>query len=415
MHRSGTSLIAHLLHELGISMGTRFRESDRSNPTGYWEDLDWRDLNEKILREANGRWWRIPSRSDLMDAVENHRDEITALVANRVEPWGFKDPRFTLLAEFYQDSFEDAKYIVVDRPRDDVVGSLMRRAEQRGYQESRRHWESLYERYRSHIEDFLKTHGPEYLRVSYPEFVDKMTAEGAVRELANFVGVDFDPQVLGVIRIRAGRLLREDRDGNYRTAVGPEEEYDVIAARQFQILVAAGLREYHRLVDIGCGSLRGGRLFIPYLNPENYYGIEPNMWLVEEGLRHELGGDILNVKRPNFYDFADLKISRIGKIFDFALAQSVFSHTPQWAIRRCLRTLWQSLTPDGIFMGTFWHRPNDYTGVKYLYHGDMAGYTRRTLDSMFSDAGFRFSVMDYEHPAGQTWFRADKITTSGDD
>ena len=42
------------------------------------------------------------------------------------------------------------------------------------------------------------------------------------------------------------------------------------------MLLAAGLRETHRIADLGCGLLRVGRLLIPYLLPGRYYGMEPN-------------------------------------------------------------------------------------------------------------------------------------------
>jgi len=63
---------------------------------------------------------------------------------------------------------------------------------------------------------------------------------------------------------------------NYRAYVGPVEKYDLVAANQFNLLTMLGLRENHFLLDVGCGSLRGGRLFIPYLLPHHYFGIEPN-------------------------------------------------------------------------------------------------------------------------------------------
>lgn len=63
---------------------------------------------------------------------------------------------------------------------------------------------------------------------------------------------------------------------SYREYVGPETEYDLIGAMQFRLLSTLGLRENHKLLDFGCGSLRAGRLFIPYLNPGNYTGVEPN-------------------------------------------------------------------------------------------------------------------------------------------
>ena len=62
------------------------------------------------------------------------------------------------------------------------------------------------------------------------------------------------------------------------------ENYDLSSALQFSLLTSLGLRENHTLLDIGCGSLRGGRLALMYLLPEHYYGIEPEQWLIEEGI-----------------------------------------------------------------------------------------------------------------------------------
>ena len=55
-------------------------------------------------------------------------------------------------------------------------------------------------------------------------------------------------------------------DPQYRAYVGPPEDYDLIAAMVFNLLTTLGLRQHHSVLDIGCGSLRIGRLLIPYLN-----------------------------------------------------------------------------------------------------------------------------------------------------
>ena len=58
-------------------------------------------------------------------------------------------------------------------------------------------------------------------------------------------------------------------DSHYRAYVGPPGDYDRIAAMTFNLLTAVGLRQQHKVLDIGCGSLRVGRLLIPYLNKGN--------------------------------------------------------------------------------------------------------------------------------------------------
>jgi hypothetical protein len=108
--------------------------------------------------------------------------------------------------------------------------------------------------------------------------------------------------------------------------VGPPQSFDVVAATQFTLLIHLGLREHDFPLDVGCGSLRGGRLFIPYLLPGRYFGIEPNRWLVEDGLDRELGRDIVRVKQPTFSEVDDFRLTVFGRRFDYILAQSIFSH-----------------------------------------------------------------------------------------
>lgn len=62
---------------------------------------------------------------------------------------------------------------------------------------------------------------------------------------------------------------------HYRAYVGDPERYDVLAVQQFRVLTDLGLREHHKVLEVGCGSLRFGRLLLPYLLPDRYVGVEP--------------------------------------------------------------------------------------------------------------------------------------------
>jgi SAM-dependent methyltransferase len=122
----------------------------------------------------------------------------------------------------------------------------------------------------------------------------------------------------------------------YRAYMRKPQDYGWMGAYQFEYLLRLGLRERDSLLDIGCGSLRGGRLFIPYLLPGRYHGIDTDVSLIEEGLDHELGRSILDVKRPTFLIDDDFTCSAFGRTFDYVLAHSIFSHTPVAQMRRCL-------------------------------------------------------------------------------
>ncbi|MBK5117071.1 MAG: hypothetical protein JJE23_09160 [Thermoleophilia bacterium] len=65
------------------------------------------------------------------------------------------------------------------------------------------------------------------------------------------------------LRARLGRRRDGWDEERARGYVGPPEYFDLITAMSFGLLTVLGLRERHRLLDIGCGSLRVGRVLIP--------------------------------------------------------------------------------------------------------------------------------------------------------
>src|SRR5438067_7845268 len=144
-------------------------------------------------------------------------------------------------------------------------------------------------------------------------------------------------------------------DSHYRAYVGPPEDYDLIAAMTFNLLTTLGLRQHHSLLDIGCGSLRIGRLLIPYLNRGKYFGVEPNQWLVREGIRRELGESLVEIKRPTFFfSKSPNAIVEANTSFDFAVAQSIFSHCGLDLIKGWLSAISRSLAQDGALVATFY-------------------------------------------------------------
>jgi SAM-dependent methyltransferase len=160
-----------------------------------------------------------------------------------------------------------------------------------------------------------------------------------------------------------GVAAREDEQlsqRRYRSYMRAPQDYGWMGAYQFEYLLRLGLRERDSLLDIGCGSLRGGRLFIPYLLPGRYHGIERDVSLIQEGLDHELGRSILEVKRPTFLIDSDYTCSAFGRTFDYLLAHSVFSHTPVQHIRRCLAEARKCMAPASVFAASFTPGSSDY-------------------------------------------------------
>ncbi|MHA2264824.1 MAG: sulfotransferase [Candidatus Thorarchaeota archaeon] len=174
MHRSGSSLLASILRDIGVDMGKRFREPDEHNPQGYWEDLDWRDMNKIILREAYGTWYDPSSALDVEGAARLLRGDIKALVDSKSQSalWGFKDPRTCITISAIHPYLPNPHYIFLRRERDNIIASLMRRAESRGYSEPPEHWLRLCEEYESRAVTFLLKCRVRTYTVSYEQLVD---------------------------------------------------------------------------------------------------------------------------------------------------------------------------------------------------------------------------------------------------
>lgn len=202
-------------------------------------------------------------------------------------------------------------------------------------------------------------------------------------------------------------------DPHYRAYVGPPEDYDLIAAMTFNLLTTLGLRQHHSLLDIGCGSLRIGRLLIPYLNRGKYFGVEPNEWLVKEGIRRELGQSLVEIKRPTFF-FTDSfeRIAEAETAFNFAVAQSIFSHCGLDRIRGWLSAISRSLAQDGALVATFLIGEEDSPRTGWIYP-ECVKYRPATLERAAAEVNLRFEILDWKHPR-QTWalFAASKFDSS---
>lgn len=192
MHRSGTSLVSGILYRLGVDMGIAFRKPDQHNPTGYYEDIDIRDLNKAIFAAAGGRWFNPPNLEDVSAVIGGFDAQVKELVASKSGTWGFKDPRtaFTIHAlEPYLP--EDLRFIHVLRNPSDVVASLSKRAIRMGYSRSNAHWYSILTRYTDRISDYLRGNVRPVLAIDYGDLVCGHKSFETVQRIARFCDLDW--------------------------------------------------------------------------------------------------------------------------------------------------------------------------------------------------------------------------------
>lgn len=189
---------------------------------------------------------------------------------------------------------------------------------------------------------------------------------------------------------------------DHRRAVGPPALYDLVSHMQFNLLTLLGLREEHTLLDIGCGSLRGGRLFIVYLRSGHYFGLEPDAQLIQEGIEKELGPGLIELKKPRFSHDSELTCTLFNREFDFLLAQSIFSHAAPAQIRRCLAQARACMRADSLFAATFVEGDENYAGDHWVYPRCVT-YRFSWLADTAAEAGLACSRIQWFHPNRQTW------------
>ncbi|MGL5809511.1 MAG: class I SAM-dependent methyltransferase [Nocardioides sp.] len=193
--------------------------------------------------------------------------------------------------------------------------------------------------------------------------------------------------------------------GRHRNFVGGH--WDEMGEKQVAFLREQGLAPRHLFLDVGCGSLRAGRLISSYLDPGNYYGIDINHSLLVAGYDHELD-DEGRARLPSAQLRATDRFNAdFGVKFDYAIAQSVFTHVSLNWIRLCLWRVSQVLAPGGKFYATFFRRPDDFpidgigrTGKRFTER-NAYWYYRSDIRWAASRCPLEFRYLGrWGHPAG---------------
>lgn len=147
------------------------------------------------------------------------------------------------------------------------------------------------------------------------------------------------------------KLTEQDiQKGIHRNQVGGM--WQEMRELQLKFMKEQGLKPEHELLDVGCGSLRGGIAFIDYLNEGKYSGLDINSSLIKAG-QAEIKNANLNSKKPVLIVNDSFNFKPFNKKFDYAIAQSVFTHLPVNLIQKCLINIEHVMNPGGKFYATF--------------------------------------------------------------
>lgn len=205
------------------------------------------------------------------------------------------------------------------------------------------------------------------------------------------------------------KLTEKDiQQGIHRSQVGGE--WKEMGKLQHTFMKEQGLKPQHELLDVGCGSLRGGIYFINYLNEGKYSGIDLNPSLIKAG-QVELQKANLIHKKPSLIANDRFHLEHFRKKFDYAIAQSVFTHLPINVIQRCLINIEKVLNPGGKFYATFFESTNKFndesikqgdSGVITHLDRDPYHYHISLFDYLIKDSTLRLEYIgNWHHPRNQ--------------
>jgi SAM-dependent methyltransferase len=159
---------------------------------------------------------------------------------------------------------------------------------------------------------------------------------------------------------------------------------------QFDYLVRHGLKPADRVLEIGCGNLRAGRLLIDYLDTGNYYGTDISAEILASALKvlSEAG---LQDKLPRLTLTQDLTFDFLpAGYFTVVHANSVFTHCPAEMIDEALANVGRIMAPSGFFDFTFYaHDEEDYQ-----VHREDFYYRPATLLHMAARHGLDARLLD---------------------
>jgi len=132
--------------------------------------------------------------------------------------------------------------------------------------------------------------------------------------------------------------------------VGTPEIWRMVRDFQIKFLKEMGLMPEDYLLDIGCGTLRGGIPIIRYLEKRHYYGIEIRPDVLEEG-RKELLESKLTDKEPVLLA-EDISLVNIEREFNYVWAYSVLIHLKNEILEDCFAFVGSHLNKQGKFYAT---------------------------------------------------------------
>lgn len=166
---------------------------------------------------------------------------------------------------------------------------------------------------------------------------------------------------------------------------GPVHNFSKMGRLSLITLLKIGVTPDSKVLDVGCGALRGGYWLIHFLQPNRYCGIEPHKEMLEAGIKFLLEEDVLAYKKPRFDHNEAFNFSVFNEEFDFVLARSIWTHASKLQIQQMMDEFALTTGPKGVFLTSYFKpifKKQDYKGKNWVgksHHSDQAGIVHHSL------------------------------------
>lgn len=204
---------------------------------------------------------------------------------------------------------------------------------------------------------------------------------------------------------------------------GPAKLFEQAGRKLLMTLLSQGLTPGSKVLDIGCGCLRGGYWLIHFLDRGCYFGIEPNKRMVDAGVRILLESGLADLKQPRFDHNANFDFTTFEEKFDFFVARSIWTHASKPQIQAMLDGFVTTANTRSVFITSYIRATllnGDYKGMTWVgrsHDSDTPGIVRHSLSWIRAQCADRGLVAeeigDKAYNFGnQTWLRIKHADSS---
>ncbi len=202
MHRSGTSLVSGVLSKMGVNMGKRLLKPSVENPKGYFEDLEFFNLNATILHEAGGDWKAPPNKETLLKVMKKNREKFRDIINRKNKNsklWGWKDPRTVLTIDGYMNflSPKKTKFIIVFRNSLTIAHSLNKKKKEK-FRVKVIDGLELSSIYNCELARFIKKY-PRYSKLFLAYESILQNKEENIKKISEFIGIKANDNIYSFI------------------------------------------------------------------------------------------------------------------------------------------------------------------------------------------------------------------------